>query len=184
MTVPDIIIGGPDMGGVFFKSTVIDNSATVQVGDPVTYTAASSSVNSDGSVVLRLAAVTDRILGVVVGFGRANGQAVAFDSGTNDTVTVGSDNETSARIFAYIDITPGAVWSAPITGTIHTTVSFAIGTTCDFGTGASADLIDETTCTTTIYTGNQCIALGPDPDNTARGLIMLSQTFMMAGEET
>ena len=32
-SVPTILIGGADRAGSVFKSTIIDNSATVQVGD-------------------------------------------------------------------------------------------------------------------------------------------------------
>lgn len=177
-SAPTIIIGGPDTGGTIFKSTIIANSGVMQIGDPVECV---QNAAADGHIVQRLSAVSDMILGVVVGFGRENGQAVAMDAGTNDTVTVGAANETVAKIFAYVDVTPKAVWSAPFTGTINTTVRFAGGVTCDLGVTTACDTIEETSCTSTLIQGRQVVALGPDPDNTARGLVVIGTTFFDAG---
>lgn len=178
LSVPTMLVGGPDTGGPLFTSTILGNSDTLQIGDPVELNA---NAAADGHIVQRLTAVTEHVVGVVVGFGRADGGDVAFDSGTNDTVTVASDNETSARIYAILDITPWAVWSAPLNADIHTTTRFDAGSTIDFVTGANCDQLNESTITATSgvsdNTGQQAICLGPDPEDTTRGLILIGQNL-------
>src|SRR3990167_5944132 len=122
-SVPTITIGGPTLLGPIFTSTVITNSGVLQVGDVVAVTAAASG---NGTVVRRYNAAGDKILGICVGFGQANGQVPAFDSGqTPNRVTVESDNETDKLVYAKVDVTPFKIWSAPFTpaATIHTTRS-------------------------------------------------------------
>ena len=176
--VPTVTIGGPDTGGPLWTSTIISNDDAIQIGDPVEVV---QNAAGDGHVVQRQSAVTDMLLGVVVGVRRGDGTAVTPDAGTNDTFTVAADNETVARIYAIVDITPNAVWSAPFTGTIHSTVRFAAGVTCDLGVTTAGDTIEETSCTSTLVQGRQVVALGPDPDNTARGLVIIGTTFLQAG---
>src|SRR3990167_6410096 len=121
-SVPTILIGGPTLLGPIFTSTVITNSGVLQVGDVVAVAAAASG---NGTVVRRYNAAGDKILGICVGFGQTGGQSPALDSGiAPDRVTVESDNETDKLVYAKIDVTPGAVWSAPLSGTIHTTARF------------------------------------------------------------
>ena len=118
LSVPTIVIGGPDAAGPVFTSTIIVNSGVMQLGDVVAVVSGAGVANS--IVVRRYNGAGDKILGICIGFGRADGKSVSYDAGTNDTVTVGSTNETVAGIYAKIDITPGAVWSAPLTAAIHT----------------------------------------------------------------
>lgn len=169
--VPSITIGGAERGGNIFTSTIITNSGAMTIGDMVAVT---TQAAGNGVVVRRYNAAGDKILGVCVGFGRASGAAVAFDAGTR-TVTVGADNETVAMIFAYVDITPFKTWSGPFQSgqTIHTTAIFGAGTFVDPGTGANAGAINETGATRTQSTERGLAALGPDKDDTSRGLVMI-----------
>ena len=80
-----IVIGGADRAGPVMKNTIITNSGVMRIGDVV---AVAAQAAGNGSVVRRYNAAGDKILGICVGFGRANGRSVDFDSGTNDTVTV------------------------------------------------------------------------------------------------
>ena len=178
LNVPTIEIGGPDTGGPVWTSTIIANSGVIQLGDPVEVV---QNGAGDGHIVQRLSAVTDMILGVVRGVRRGDGTAISPDAGTADTYTVAADNETVAKIYAIVDVTPRAVYSAPFTGTIHTTVRFAGGVYCDLGVTTACDTIDETTCTSTLVQGRQVVALGPDPDNTTRGLVMIGTTTFDGG---
>ena|SRR3990167_3612680 len=181
LSTPTILVGGADRGGHFFKSTIITNSGVMQIGDPVSVT---TQAAGNGMVTRRYNAAGDPIVGVCVGFGRGNGQAVAFDSGTNDTVTGAADNETVNQIYAILDITPGAAWSCPISGTIHGTQVFGVGRWVDPVAGANCDQIDETTITATAYQGRGWVCLGPDPDNTTRGLVMVGESFITLADET
>src|SRR3990167_3047975 len=158
LSTPTIIIGGPDRAGHIFKSTIIDNSAVVAVGDVLSVTTESSG---NGIVVRRYNAAGDKILGVCVGFGRANGAVVDPDAGTTWTVTVAADNETVAQIYALVDITPFAVWSAPLSAAIHTTAAFGYGRQIEGGTGTSAGQLTESTISATVSAHLGWACLGP-----------------------
>src|SRR3990167_7715254 len=91
-SVPTVLIGGSQLLGPIFTSTVITNSGVMQIGDVVGVTAAASG---NGTVVRRYAAAVDKILGICVGFGQGNGQVPSYDSGViPNRVTVEADNET------------------------------------------------------------------------------------------
>ena len=167
-----ITIGGADRGGHLFKSTIIGNSAVMKIGDVVTV---ANQAAGNGRVMVRYAAVGDKIVGICRGFGRANGQVVSFDSGTNDTVTVAADNETVAQIYAIIDVTPHTVFSAPLSATIHTTAIFGAGSFVDPDTGTNAGRILESSVTAidAQETERGLACLGPDPVDTTRGLVMI-----------
>ena len=166
LTVPTVIIGGPDRAGAIFTSTIITNSGVMRLGDVVEVMAQASG---NGGVVRRYNAAGNKILGICVGFGRANGAAVAFDSGTNDTVTVAADNETVAQIFARVDVTPHAVWSAPLSAAIHTTAIARAGAFADPDTGANAGRVLESGLTVTQSTERGLAILGPDPEGAQTG---------------
>ena len=169
---PTIVIGGPTLLGPVMTSTVITNSGVMQVGDVVAVVAAASG---NGTAVRRYNAAGDKILGICVGFGQANGQEPAKDSGqTPDRVTVEADNETDKFVYAKIDVTPGAVWSAPFTptATIHTTARFGYGAQVECGTGTSAGGLTETTVSVTVSAHLGFACLGPDEQDTTRGLVV------------
>lgn len=141
-----------------------------------------AQASGNGVVMRRYNAGGDAIAGVCVGFGRASGLAVAFDAGSNTTVTVTATNETVAQIYAILDITPGAVWSASFTGTIHGTAIFGAGAWADPNTGANAGNILESSVTRTVVAGRGLAALGPDPDApTTRGLCTIEETIFKTG---
>src|SRR3990167_4671488 len=180
-SVPTILIGGPTLLGPIFTSTVITNSGVLQVGDVVAVAAAASG---NGTVVRRYNAAGDKILGICVGFGQAGGQKVALDSGQSpDRVTVESDNETDKLVFAIIDVTPGAVWSAPLSATIHTTARFGYGAQVENGTGTSAGQLTESTVSVTVSAHLGWACLGPDDQDTTRGLVMCVEG-LFRGQQT
>lgn len=167
---PTILIGGPDAAGPVYTSTIIVNSGVMQIGDVVAVVSGVGVANS--IVVRRYNAAGDKILGICTGFGRENGRSVDFDSGTTDTVTVGVANETTGgKIYAKVDVTPYAVWSAPLTAAIHTTAVFGYGAQVECGTTTAAGKLTESTVsrTTSAHLGFAC--LGPDLEDTTRGLV-------------
>ena len=172
LSTPTITIGGPQVLGAVFTSTVITNSGVMQIGDVVAVAAAAAG---NGTVVRRYNGAGDKILGICVGFGQANGQEPAKDSGqTPARVTVESDNETDKIVYAIIDVTPFAVWSAPFSpaATIHTTARFGYGAQVECGTGTNAGGLTETTVSVTVSAHLGFACLGPDPKDTTRGLVM------------
>lgn len=172
VSVPTIIVGGSDVGvgSSAFTSTVIINSGVMQIGDLVSGTAGTAA---GVQVVRRLSGVDVAIIGVCVGFGQASGAVVAFDAGTNDTVTVGAANETVAKIYAIIDITPGAVWSAPvIAGTTTTTLRTGWNVMYNPGTTTNCGKIDETSAVIDSATLSLS-GLGTDPDAPTTNLLVV-----------
>ena len=181
MSVPTIVIGGAELLGPIFTSTVITNSGVMQVGDSVAVTTAAAG---NGVVTRRYNGAGDKILGICVGFGQGSGQTPALDSGqTPVRVTVASDNETVAFIFAKIDITPYAIWSAPLSQAIHTTAAFGYGAQVEVGTGTNAGQLTETTVSRTVsaHLGFACI--GQDEQDTTRGLVMVVEG-LFRGQQT
>lgn len=171
-SIPTIVIGGPQLLGPVFTSTVITNSGVLQIGDVVAVTAAAAG---NGTVVRRYNAAGDKILGICVGFGQGSGKTPALDSGISpDRVTVEADNETDKLVYAKIDVTPGAVWSAPFSpaATIHTTARFGYGAQVECGTGTNAGGLTETTVSVTVSAHLGFACLGPDEQDTTRGLVM------------
>lgn len=182
-SVPTIKIGGSQLLGPIFTSTVITNSGVMQIGDVVAVTAAASG---NGTVVRRYNAAGDKILGICVGFGQGNGQEPAKDSGqAPDRVTVEADNETDKLVYAMVDVTPGAVWSAPFSpaATIHTTARFGYGAQVECGTGTNAGGLTETTVSTTVSAHLGFACLGPDEQDTTRGLVMCVEG-LFRGQQT
>ena len=182
-STPTVTIGGPTLLGPVFTSTVITNSGVMQIGDVVAVTAAASG---NGTVTRRYNAAGDKILGICVGFGQSNGQSPAYDSGViPNRVTVESDNETDKLVYAIVDITPGAVWSAPFlpAATIHTTARFGYGAQVECGTGTSAGGLTETTVSVTVSAHLGFACLGPDEQDTTRGLVMVVEG-LMRGQQT
>lgn len=181
LSAPDIIIGGPSVLGPIFTSTVITNSGVLQVGDVVAVVAAASG---NGTVVRRYNAAGDKILGICVDFGQANGQSVTRDAGvTPGRVTVASTNETGAMIYAKIDITPNAIWSAPLSATIHTTARFGYGAQVECGTGTNAGQLTESTVSTTVSAHLGFACLGPDEQDNTRGLVICVEG-LFRGQQT
>ena len=170
---PEVIIGGPELVGPVMTSTVITNSGVMQIGDQVAVTTAASG---NGVVTRRYNGAGDKILGICVGFGQSNGQSPAKDSGQiPDRVTVESDNETDKFVYAKVDVTPGAIWSAPLSQAIHTTASFGYGAQVEGGTGTNAGQLTETTVSRTISAHLGWTCMGPDEQDTSRGLVMVAE---------
>lgn len=158
-----MVMGGHDNTPM---STLIKNSATVQIGDMVTM--------NDAGFIARVAE-TEPVLGVVIGVAQKAGIIVEPDSGTTDTFTMASDNQTVAMKYAIIDVSPYTIYSANVTGTIGTTV--ASGRPLAWCDVTDQNDIKETSCSRTITAGGQVLSLGTDPDNTARLLCVLNESF-------
>ena len=62
LSVPTIVIGGPDAAGPVFTSTIIVNSGVMQLGDVVAVVSGAGVANS--IVVRRYNGAGDKILGI------------------------------------------------------------------------------------------------------------------------
>ena len=163
--LPAVTLGGPDRAAETGLNTIITNSGVLSIGDVVSSVAQAAG---NGGVVRRYNAAGDKILGVCIGFGRANGRSVTFDAGSSTTVTVAADNETVAQIYAIVEITLGAIYSANLSAAIHGTAIARLAAFCDPDTGANAGRVLETSVTVTQSTERALAILGPDPKDTTR----------------
>jgi hypothetical protein len=88
-------------------------------------------------------------------------------------VTVYSDNETVDLIAAKVEMSPFAIYSCDIDGTMNTTVaSNKIGGWVDL---TDENSVNETTTTRTIATGGQLNCWGVDPDDSIRMLVSICE---------
>lgn len=145
------------------EEVIITNSATIQIGDMVR-----SYV--DGFVEVAVAARP--ILGVVVGVVDSKGLPVDPDSGTLDTYTVASDNETVAQKRAVVITDRNALFSADVDGTIGTTNTSNLR-------GANLDLTDENSVAETSAVRNasaQLYSYGTDPDDSTNLLVSIMES--------
>lgn len=145
------------------KGYVINNSATIKRGDLV-------SLDTNGNIVR--ATATNPILGSCVGVVDANGAAIAPDSGTEDTYTVASDNETVAMKKALVNVDPTAVYEIDF--------SAAIGTTSGSHPGARFDLTDHDTVNeASAGTGSAQVALVETTSTTTRGRVVIVENQLL-----
>lgn len=157
--------------------TIIANSGVVKKGDAVVY-------NSSGFIARATNASGQDFVGILMGVADANGQFTASDSGTTDTWTVASDNQTVGLKFAQIDIDTDSIWSALVVGTIGTTVSSQRpGYWINLNGTAAADAgqVAETSATRTATTQGQFLGLGTDPNTTTRLLVKMNNSLFDNG---
>lgn len=141
---------------------IIDNSDTITIGDVV-------RLNTDGHVTL--AGAGNTVLGVVVGVVDSDGIALSPDSGTTDTWTVDSDNETVDQYEAQVIVDPYALFSNDASDDMATT---NLGQFYDIV--AASNQIDESSASDTAGQF-QLISLDPDGDGDAsKGLFRIAES--------
>lgn len=171
-----ILVGGRGTASGHSESTIITNSGVVRVGDVIAFVTSGAN-----NFVRRYNAGGDPILGILVSVvNSATGGQATPDSGTTDTWTVTSTNQTIANpLYAVVDISPWSIWSAPFDGTIDTTVNAARGSYFDPDTGANAGRLAEASGTRTISSGRGFVCHGKDPDASTRALVSLGESFIL-----
>ena len=132
---------------------IIDNSDTLTVGDAL-------KVNTDGHATLAEAGA--KVAGILQTVVDKNGRAVAPDSGTTDTWTVASDNETSDQYEAAIIASKYALFYNDADDTMATTNLLQF-----YDIVAASNQIDESSASDTAGQF-QLIQLDPDGDADAR----------------
>jgi hypothetical protein len=144
---------------------IIDNSDTITLGDAV-------MINSDGHAVVATAG--EEVAGIVAQVVDKNGIAIEPDSGTTDTWTVASDNETVDMYKVGIIVSPFALFSNDSSGTLATTNLMQF-----------FDLTDEDTINqgSASDASGQFQLVGLDPDNDAdvsKGLFRIAESQLDA----
>jgi len=163
-----MVIGGDGDDGLSGE-TLGNNSEVLQIGDAVT-------TDANGDIILCTAGSV--VLGILVGVG-VNGVAADPDANTLDTFTMTSDNETVAKEYAIIDISPLTLWSASQDGTAGTTAnSNKRGAVIDL---ISENQLDETSADRTRTNGGQFFTWGADPNDTTRLIVSINESEQFAG---
>lgn len=150
--------------------TIIANSVEVKIGDALKW-------DTDGFIALATAG--DKVLGHVEGVVDQNGISIAPDSGTLDTYTVDSDNETAAtkKKRARIDVSKNSLYKNDANGDLSRTM---IGQFFDL---TDEDQIDQATASDT--SGQyQLIRLDPDnEDDASMGLFKIAESQLDAAAQ-
>ncbi len=146
-------------------SYIINNSETISVGDAV-------QLDTNGHVIVGTAG--EEVLGIVVGVHDTNGIAVDPDSGTTDTYTVESDNETDKKWEAKVIVSKWALFSNDSSGTL------AVTNLMQFFDLTSESQIDQSSASDT---AGQFQLVGLDPDGDAdasKGLFKIAESQLDA----
>jgi hypothetical protein len=147
---------------------IVDNSDTVQIGDAVkAYNAGNAEV----------ATAARPILGIVHDIQLASGLAPTWNSGTDDTYTVASDNETVGLVAVLVDCDQASIYSGAQDGTVGATNSSdKIGASMDI---ADEGQLDESTALRNAQ--GQMYCWGTDPNSSTRILCSIMESEVRAG---
>ena len=144
---------------------IIDNSEVVTIGDAV-------YINTDGHAGLLTAGI--KVGGIVAQVVDKNGIAIASDSGTLNTYTVDSDNETVDQVKVGIYMSKDLLFATDSSGTLATTNLLQFFDVTDEDTinqGSASD------------TAGQFQLIGLDPDGDAdasKGLFRIAESQLDA----
>lgn len=137
-------------GTVAPNSTILANSITVIVGQ---------AVKSSSGFLTNASVTSGAIAGIILAVVDANGLPIDPDSGTTDSYTTASDNQTVAKKYAIIDESPFTIYSFVASAAPGTTTGSNLRNYyADF---SDASTIDESTAATS----NKVLRLlGADPE--------------------
>lgn len=142
---------------------IVDNSDTITIGDAV-------MLNTDGHAVVATAG--EEILGIVAQVVDAKGIAIAPDSGTTNTYTVDSDNETVDQVQVGVYVSKDLLFANDSSGTLATTNLMQFFDLTDEDTinqGSASDTAGQF----------QLIGLDPDGDGDAsKGLFRIAESML------
>lgn len=157
------IIGGDTVP----QSTIIVNSGVVQLGDKVEW---SSGFIKGGAA----STATIDPVGIVVGVAQ-NGIAVDPDSGTTDTWTVASDNQTVGKKYAIIDVSNNTLYTVPLDAAAGTTTGSNLAGYEFDALASDGSKIDESTAATNVTGAGSFNSWGVDPDNSSNVIVNMKQ---------
>lgn len=162
------------LGESLSRTVIIDNSDTITMGDAVKLRNGNVEVASaDGAVSGVVTDIVDKNGNSVFGSLAVLGSATVTGSPSSGSVTVAADNETVDLIAVKVEMSPYALYSATVTGTIGTTVnSDKIGVWID---NDDEDSVEETTANRTIGTGGVFKGWGVDPEDSTRMLVSINE---------
>ena len=144
------------------------NSGEITVGDPV-------RIDNEGFISLA-DAVTDGIVGIVASVVTADGIAKTYDTGTPDTWTLSSDNETVAKdTISYIPALPHYLWYNDADASLTQAMEGQF-----FNITAGSSQIDVATATDTANEQFRLISRDPDGDaDASKGLFQIVESQLV-----
>jgi hypothetical protein len=159
-----IIVGGDSVP----QMTIIENSGVVQIGDKAEWDADGFILGGADST-----AATDPV-GIVVGVGQ-DGAGIDPDSGTTDTFTVASDNETVGKKYAIIDVSNDTLYTVPLDAAAGTTTGSGLPGYAFNVLASDGSQLDESTSATTVTGAESFHSWGVDPDNSSNVIVNMKQ---------
>jgi hypothetical protein len=150
------------------QMTIGANNTVLQIGDKVEW-------NSSGFIVggASSTAATDPV-GIVVAVGQ-NGAAIDPDSGTTDTYTMASDNQTVAKKYAIIDISNNTLYTVPLDATPGTTTGSNLPGYEFNALASDGSKLDEDTVVTNVTGSTSFNSWGVDPDASGSVIVNMKQ---------
>lgn len=142
---------------------IVDNSDTITIGDAV-------MLNTDGHVVVATAG--EEILGIVAQVVDANYLPIDPDSGTTNTYTVDSDNETVDQVMVGVYVSTDLLFANDSSGTLATT------NLMQFFDLTDENNIDQSSASDA---SGQFQLVGLDPDNdgdASKGLFRIAESML------
>ena len=158
------IIGGDAVP----QKTIIENSGVVQIGDKVEWDADGFILGGADST-----ATTDPV-GIVVGVAK-DGVPVDPDSGTTDTYTVASDNETVDKKYAIIDVSNNTLYTVPLDATAGTTTGSDLPGYELNALASDGSQLDESTAQASATGAHSFHSWGEDPDTADNVIVNMKQ---------
>ena len=156
------IYGRPWNGAVNHYAVPASDATAIFIGDPVKLVGTSSTINSQSMANVALAATTDVIVGVVVGFLAADRDSSLYRVASTQRIAIVCDNPDA--LYEIQDISSGT----PLTiADIGLNVSFAAGAGGNTFTGLSGIVLDNTTEATTNTLALKIVGFPNRPDNDA-----------------
>lgn len=161
--------GSLDDSAPILKRYLGNNSATISIGDWV-------AKGTAGEVILGTTGA--RLVGVVIGFEKKDGSAFTddeYDSGTIDTITMDSDNQTDEYYYCVVDINPKSLWSCAGDAALGTTTGSDkannyIDIADEYQIDESSVKTDGTIC--------QLYSHGVDPNNSSNLLVNIVESAL------
>lgn len=152
-----------DFYNVSTRRGLLNNSLTVKVGDVICPLSSTDNIYTNDTAVIA-ATTTTKVLGVVVGFSKVNGEVIGQGQDPATTpaqLITASDNTTVAKYYAvYLPIYSHMIWSATLDAKAGTT-SHSDAELATFPL-ATAALLDESSVLVVLSGPQQFISFGLD----------------------
>ena len=148
--------------------TIVANSQVAQIGDKCEW-------DADGFIVAGASSTaTIEPVGIIVAFA-ANGIATDFDASSLDTVTVASDNETVAKIYAIIDVSEYTLYSVAMDAALGATTGSGLPGYSMDALASDGSQLDESTAETSVTGSVSFHSWGVDPVDALRVIVNMKQ---------